>query len=801
MPEILNDADHGNDNADHREHHCHDIQRIQARLLHTRIFRMYHLPKYRKFRCICTGQEPTAIRLAMLFVCLLYHICIEHTIGVFLNFYKIRVCNRKVVVKDTEKLAVTGVAASGATTLTITGTKLGELTTDSFKVSPEIAVTAYAAAADGKTATVTLASAMMSAAKYTVTVLEQSYEVTYTVGEITSVAVTETTYDDDTAGQVIAITVNGGSPITVNDLIADGYYVSFSATKDGASKAIFAGTTASATSMTGELVNKFNGTAFTDAEVGSYQIQVVLTKGSTIITSPLATIKIANLNASATEIKSYELTGTLTGASTEDVVLTGNTLVVGETAKLTKATITTKDGAVELPSAVLSLVSISSSDKGVISVNTSVSGEVSIEAMAPGTATLTFSYGSVSKTATYTVTNTARKVASVVAKDSVVRLTSSNTSTGVDTTIVVKDQYGEFYNGLAVESANNAPAAGSNGVAYTSNANLALVSVAGSTTTDKNGEFKATVKAVSATTVGSAYLMVSYWDAAQNKTAYTAASIVVTAATAADPSKNQLYAKHVAGDNKSDDLNLNIYKTDDNTVDLALKTFTKDNALVEAAVDLENYYFKYNKAIIDVTAGSTTPATDGSTIYTVASSATEVNFTAKGKGSTTVSLYDKDNKLVATAVVTVTDTTPKLTAVTFNSKCPTALTTAGEYVDLTQVFNIKASANDPIIEGLTVSEAYAGELRLDITGTTAEIYIDANSDGDYNAGDGDYFVGSIKLTAKEANGSAATTAPTAFTYTLATGGSAKTLYYTVYDGASTDTSAKVIAAKTISVSL
>lgn len=709
-----------------------------------------------------------------------------------------RICNRKVVVKDTEKLAVTGVAASGATTLTITGTKLGELTTDSFKVSPEIAVTAYAAAADGKTATVTLASAMMSAAKYTVTVLEQSYEVTYTVGEITSVAVTETTYDDDTAGQVVAITVNGGSPITVNDLIADGYYVSFSATKDGASKAIFAGTAASATSMTGELVSKFDGTG--DAKVDSYQIQVVLTKGSTIITSPLATIKIANLNASATEIKSYELTGTSTGASTEDVVLTGNTLVVGEAAKLTKATITTKDGAVELPSAVLSLVSISSSDKGVISVNTSVSGEVSIEAMAPGTATLTFSYGSVSKTATYTVTNTARKVASVVAKDSVVRLTSSNTSTGVDTTIVVKDQYGEFYNGLSVESANNAPVAGSNGVAYTSNANLALVSVAGSTTTDKNGEFKATVKAVSATTVGSAYLMVSYWDAAQNKTAYTAASIVVTAATAADPSKNQLYAKHVAGDNKSDDLNLNIYKTDDDTVDLALKTFTKDNALVEAAVDLKDYYFKYNKAIIDVTAGSTTPAADGSTIYTVASSATEVNFTAKGKGSTTVSLYDKDNKLVATAVVTVTDTTPKLTAVTFNSKCPTALTTAGEYVDLTQVFNIKASANDPIIEGLTVSEAYAGELRLDITGATAEIYIDANSDGDYNTSDGDYIVGSIKLTAKESNGSAAT-APTAFTYTLTTGGSAKTLYYTVYDGASTDTSAKVIAAKTISVSL
>ena len=693
-----------------------------------------------------------------------------------------------------DKLTVTGVSATDATTLTVTGTKLGDLTAADIKLTPEMAVASYAAAADGKTATVKLAAGLQSATEYTVTVNGSEFKVKYTAGEITSAAVVETTYDDDTAGQVVAITVNGGSPITVNDLVADGYYVEFSATRNGTAAKIFkdAAGAASAKSSTGILIDKFDGVVETTAvNNASYKVQVILTKGSNIVTSPVGTIKTANLNADATEIKSYEFTGTKTGTSTDTVVLTGTTLVVGETAKLTKAVITTKDGAVNLPTAVLPLVGITSSDKGVISVDTSVPGQVSIEAIAPGTATLTFAYGKVTKTVTYTVTNVARKVASVAAKDSVVRITSTGNAA---TTVVVKDQYGEFFKGLNISSSTSTPVSGtSEGIVYTSNASVATASAV-SLTTNNKGEFNTTVYGNS---VGSAYLMVSYYDANHNKTAYTAASIVATAATAADSSKNQLYAKYAAG--KSTDLALNKFDGTDNTVDLALKTFTKDGALVSPAVDLNGYKFKYNKAIIDRT-GSTTD-TDGSTIYTVAGTATEVEFTAQAAGSTVVSLYDATNTLAATAVITVTDTTPKLTAVTFNAACPASLTTAGEYVDLTQVFTIKASSNDDIIEGLTISQAYAGELRVDIAANKADIYIDANSDGDYNAGDGDYIVGSIELTAKNPNGSAATT-PSQFKYTLAAGGAEKVLYYTVYDAANGSAgSGKVVATKTVNVSL
>lgn len=52
MLEILNDADHCNDNTDYSDSNSNNLQRDQVRLLHTCISRMYHLPKYRKFQRI-----------------------------------------------------------------------------------------------------------------------------------------------------------------------------------------------------------------------------------------------------------------------------------------------------------------------------------------------------------------------------------------------------------------------------------------------------------------------------------------------------------------------------------------------------------------------------------------------------------------------------------------------------------------------------------------------------------------------------------------------------------------------------
>lgn len=65
---------------------------------------------------------------------------------------------------------------------------------------------------------------------YTVTVNSSEFKVKYSAGEITAVAIADNAYDDNTPGQQLAINVNGGSPITVRDLLSDGYFVEFSVT-------------------------------------------------------------------------------------------------------------------------------------------------------------------------------------------------------------------------------------------------------------------------------------------------------------------------------------------------------------------------------------------------------------------------------------------------------------------------------------------------------------------------------------------------------------------------------------------
>ena len=81
---------------------------------------------------------------------------------------KYRCVVKAAVVK--EVLSVTGVAAADATTLTVTGTKLGDLTAADIKVTPEVAVSSYTAAEDGKTATVKLSAGLQSGTEYTVAV-------------------------------------------------------------------------------------------------------------------------------------------------------------------------------------------------------------------------------------------------------------------------------------------------------------------------------------------------------------------------------------------------------------------------------------------------------------------------------------------------------------------------------------------------------------------------------------------------------------------------------------------------------
>ncbi|MDD7176685.1 MAG: hypothetical protein SPG09_09245 [Lachnospiraceae bacterium] len=85
--------------------------------------------------------------------------------------------NTKVVVTE-NVLAVTSVSAVNATTLTVTGTKLGDLTATDITVAGNT-VSSYTAAEDGKSATIVLGTALVPDSTTDVTINGTTFTVKY----------------------------------------------------------------------------------------------------------------------------------------------------------------------------------------------------------------------------------------------------------------------------------------------------------------------------------------------------------------------------------------------------------------------------------------------------------------------------------------------------------------------------------------------------------------------------------------------------------------------------------------------
>ena len=103
-------------------------------------------------------------------------------------------------------------------------------------------------------------------------------------------AINSTVYKAE-AEQVLAIQVNGNQSVTVEELEAAGYTVSFSA-----NKAVFAGGAASTTSTTGKLISDLGS-------ITEFNYSVTVTKGEDSFTSA-TTGKVTVVDASA--IKSID---------------------------------------------------------------------------------------------------------------------------------------------------------------------------------------------------------------------------------------------------------------------------------------------------------------------------------------------------------------------------------------------------------------------------------------------------------------------------------------------------------------
>jgi len=297
---------------------------------------------------------------------------------------------------------------------------------------------------------------------------------------------------------------------------------------------------------------------------------------------------------------------------------------------------------------------------------------------------------------TVTVSNTARKVSKFTPASSSVAIVGTTAKTATVSVSAV-DQYGDLVVGapitVEVPSIVTSPSpvtTGANG-----KVNVVLTSAAA-------GSGVVVLKNASGTTLGSFGVRVTQHDNVASKR-------LELVKKPADPT--------YSADNTLDlDADVN--------VEYALNLFNSEG-LPNGTQDLSTYKVSYNADVVTIGAAAT-GLQDKQVIGT-----SNLTVTAKAPGSTNVAVYDAANLLVGQFTVTVTNTGYSINSVSFKS-VPT-IDYKGKAITVRDVLDIVASHNDDIVKGITLNKATAHAIRIDEA--TAELYIDADGNGLYTAGE------------------------------------------------------------------
>ncbi|MFJ8234708.1 S-layer homology domain-containing protein [Ureibacillus sp. NPDC094379] len=608
---------------------------------------------------------------------------------------------------------VDAVKAINSNTLEVTGSALKNLKVEDITIEG-ISVKSVTPAADGKSATVELASALLPGETVKVTAAGKSFDVTYTVSATGVTVVEGQTYDDDTADQFVKILVDGKA-VTAQELIVAGYNVEFEAYTSKAATTpadIFDGSV-DGTSTTGELDSSIAST--------DYYVKVTLTTGSDVMTSALTKITVKNTNISADTI-----TSALLFNIKNNVEQTSTTLVTGDTAKF--AEIDIKSGGVNEVIEEGNFT-VKSSDEAVVSVDKD--NDYTLTAQGPGTATLTISYGGTTYTKTITVKNEARKATSAKVNKTSVPVIEGGTAT---VKVQLLDQYGDPMDYTA----------GTDVQAVFSDTDIA----AEASFTDPTGDKLEGTLTIDGVDSGNA--IITFRNAAGAKLGSTSVRVNVT--ENATISKytlavdNDISNSDVSTINTNDSLSLT--KNDistDATVDTGDDRYVKINikGLNNAGVEIvgspvagTNYEVSRvttsDLNVLDTSFGANNDGVSVQDGYILVKAGTEA-------GTATIIVKDLTNGNVTASIkVTVTDVGVTVKGVNFkNVAAPNYATT----LDVKDFLSYTNSSNNLIITGLTLTKSAAQAIRLDADGTT--LYIDKDADGLQSSGD--VVVGSLVI--------------------------------------------------------
>ncbi|WP_397537112.1 hypothetical protein [Rummeliibacillus pycnus] len=595
------------------------------------------------------------------------------------------------------KTSVASVSAVNQSEITLSGAALGKLKAADVTVAG-VEVTSLTPSADWKTATVKLNGSLPANkdVKVSVKVGTETKDLTvnYAFGP-KAVSVLASTYDDDTANQKLTVLVDGVAT-SVDYLLSSGYNVEFNA-YDSEGKNVT--TDLFASSTTGSL--KSSG-----LKTGTYKVTVVVSKGSAILNSEKAEIKIANLDNAATAISDYELANTTTSRTQ-----TSSTLVVNESAVFENLVLGVGSNKAEVATTLSNPnVKVTSSDDSVISV----ASNNTITANKIGTATLKITVGKVTKEVTITVKGEQRYAKSIVAANQSI-FVDGNSSTS---NIKILDQYGDVL---------KAGASGLFAVVPTDVTGL---------TFGNSPELVVGANGTAPLTLGTATVAGQSGTVVVKDLATKSVVGTFTVKTTADNAIASTKLTYAPTSESSDDV-IDAELASDDTVEYQLSTFNKDGVKIKSAIDLAGYKVKFNGSVVKVNGDATGE-------YKI-TSGTSFTVSIKGKGTTTVAIYDANNNLVDTKTVTVNTAGTSFKSVAWKS-APEV--TYGKQINYKDVLNITEGATnkDDIVKDVTLSSPVANSVRI-YTGkaaTTAastdklskgDLYIDRDDSGDYSTGD------------------------------------------------------------------
>lgn len=603
---------------------------------------------------------------------------------------------------------IAGMTATGQKAITVTGTQLDNLKIADLAVAGNT-VTSITPSADGTSAVVALGTDLAPETNTIVTAtidgVAKDYTVNYTIAGKT-VSIVAKSYDDDTLNQALTVLVDGVET-TPAYLTLAGYTVAFNAwdENDASANAMILGAVGG--NATGVLSNAVPATPMT---IGNYTVQVTISKGSTIVTSEKAGIKILDLNNNTSAITAYEITNGTTA------IMKSSTLVLGETADITSVTVGVGSAAAELSGYVG--YTVSTSNSAIVAVNTTTG---TMTATGIGTANVTITAGQVTKVIPITVTGTPRAATKVTpAASSITYIIGGSAVNTMNVTLT--DQYGDPMPGITI---TGAPATATTPQVVVPAAVTALTATPGAT--DAKGV--SAVALAAATTKGQTGAVIF-----KNNKGATIGSFSVTTTDNTSTTTAKL-EYDPASTNKTNNINTDLISQ--STITFKVGLYNSSGAFNLNLNDLFNYRVMFNNNIISITdnqAGTTDTSGDCTFVTSPAAPGAAATFTvnAVAAGTTTMQVFNDAGNVIDTRVITVSAAAPYITAVSFKVNPTIDYGTTLTYKD---VLTYTDSINDDIIKGVTLSNASAYDIRIDETGVApslvGDLYLDKNNDGVY----------------------------------------------------------------------